>query len=274
MARASGPFKDGASFDGPAALSEVLFAGELVVYRILPAMADLVETMRSIVIDTFGAEPDRAEQHLAPDTFRKLAGQARKQVANDADALAQWYATLKQIGYALDTVRSDRMRLRIAPSSAAARSRFARPLPVHRDSWGSGISCQINWWAPLFPLAETRTMLIWPDGFDTPIKNTSADWDYDKLLSGTVPDYPLLPEATATPPGDPVPVLIEPGEILAFSAAHLHASVTDTSGCTRFSLDTRSIWEEDIAAGRGAPDVDGGGRPPRWDMFERAPVSR
>jgi len=272
MAQAAEPFRDGASLDGPAALSEALFAGELVVYRGLPAMAALVDTVRSIVIDTFGEEPDSAEQRLAPDLFRKLSAQTRKQVANSADALTHWHKTLAEIGYHVDAVHSDRMRLRIAPSSRAAQSRFARPLPLHRDSWGSGISCQINWWAPLFPLTETRTMHIWPDGFDTPIPNTTADWDYDTLLSGTVPDYPLLPEATALPPGDPLPVLIAPGEILAFSAAHLHASVTDASGRTRFSLDTRSVWDEDIAAGRGAPDVDGGGKPPRWDMFGCTPA--
>jgi hypothetical protein len=46
------------------------------------------------------------------------------------------------------------------------------------------------------------------------------------------------------------------GGIILFSAAHLHASVPNTSGVTRFSFDYRTIHLDDIAAKRGAPNID------------------
>lgn len=74
-------------------------------------------------------------------------------------------------------------------------------------------------------------------------------------------DYPLLPVARSAPP--------EPGELLAFSAAHLHAGIADDSGLSRLSLDTRTVWLRDVEDGRGAPDVDGALRRAHWDMFAR-----
>jgi hypothetical protein len=46
------------------------------------------------------------------------------------------------------------------------------------------------------------------------------------------------------------------GGIILFSAAHLHASVPNTSGVTRFSFDYRTVHLDDIAAKRGAPNID------------------
>ena len=50
------------------------------------------------------------------------------------------------------------------------------------------------------------------------------------------------------------------GDLLAFSGAHLHRSVPNTSDRTRYSLDTRTIWIPDAIEGRGAANVDGQAR--------------
>lgn len=85
---------------------------------------------------------------------------------------------------------------------------------------------QVNWWLPLYPLTETRTMKVWPEAFDKPVPNSSRTWDFEQLMSGTQRDYPMLPSTTETI-GAPVSVTIEAGEVLAFAAAHLHAGVND-----------------------------------------------
>lgn len=48
-----------------------------------------------------------------------------------------------------------------------------------------------------------------------------------------------------------------PGDLLCFSGAHLHASVPNTTELTRLSFETRTVNRADMAAGSGAPDVDG-----------------
>ena len=52
-------------------------------------------------------------------------------------------------------------------------------------------------------------------------------------------------------------MVIEPGDLLCFSGAHLHASVPNTSGETRVSVELRTVSRDDLARGRGAPDLDG-----------------
>jgi hypothetical protein len=46
------------------------------------------------------------------------------------------------------------------------------------------------------------------------------------------------------------------GSVLIFSAAHLHSTVPNTSGATRFSIDFRTVNRADIESGAGAKNVD------------------
>ena len=90
-----------------------------------------------------------------------------------------------------------------------------------------------------------------------PLKNTSADWDLEEIRSDTS-SAPLVPE-----PSEPVDtaselrLVIEPGDLLCFSGAHLHASVPNSTGVARFSVEVRTVDAGDVADARGVPNVDG-----------------
>ena len=64
------------------------------------------------------------------------------------------------------------------------------------------------------------------------------------------------PEALDHQPGHELVILPAPGEVLLFSGAQLHASIPNTSGRARFSVDFRTVDVGDLMAGRGAPLVD------------------
>ena len=66
-----------------------------------------------------------------------------------------------------------------------------------------------------------------------------------------------------------IPVLIGPGEIIAFSAQHAHATVHNLTDLTRISMDTRTLRIPDHLAGRGARNVDGRARWTTPGMFKR-----
>jgi hypothetical protein len=51
-------------------------------------------------------------------------------------------------------------------------------------------------------------------------------------------------------------VLPHVGGVVLFSGAQLHASVPNTSGRARFSVDFRTVDVTDLHSGRGAPLVD------------------
>ena len=46
------------------------------------------------------------------------------------------------------------------------------------------------------------------------------------------------------------------GSVLIFSAAHLHSTVPNTSGATRFSIDFRTVNVADVKAQGGAKNID------------------
>ena len=255
----------------PRALSEALFEGALVVFDGLLPVTRLVSRARAILEQVFEMQgPSVAERRLPASSFRRLTMRARDLVASDATVVRCWWDTLTVIGYHRDVTWLDQIRLRAVPSRGDIDHPRLQTLPPHRDTWGSGIMAQINWWLPLYPLAESRTMLLWPDAFRHPVTNDSDEWNFEAFKNGNREDYPLLPVAHTRPTQPGVPVLIEPGQLLAFSAAHLHAGTSDASGRTRFGVDTRSVWEPDRSSSRGAPNVDGAARAEMWRWF-RAP---
>ena len=66
-----------------------------------------------------------------------------------------------------------------------------------------------------------------------------------------------------------MPVMLEPGDIVAFSAQHLHASQPNTSDVARFNLECRTVSVADVSAGRAAPNTDGTAPHTAWDWFKR-----
>lgn len=245
------------------AIAERAFRGELVTVRRLDALDALLDRAREIAFTAF-ADPVHDEGRIDSELWRERATAARRDFMRSqavSDLLCDLFS---ELGFDPETTYRDRAILRFQPGRAACRTRRLRDLPPHRDSWGSNIMTQLNWWAPVFPVEPGATMEIWPGYFDRPVPNSSGDWDIEALRAAGG-GYPLLPESERPEePGEPV--LIEPGELLCFSAAHLHASRPNRTGRTRISLDLRTV---DISDGPGAPNVDGRGRHSGYDWFHR-----
>ena len=55
-------------------------------------------------------------------------------------------------------------------------------LPIHRDTWGSGVQQQLNWWLPIYPVQEGRTLQLFPAHFAVPVENTSATWNVKEFV--------------------------------------------------------------------------------------------
>ncbi len=245
------------------AIAERAFRGELIVFRRLNALDALLDRAREIAFAAFD-DPVRDEGRLDSGLWREKAMAARRGFMNSETVADLLRALFAELGFDPEMTYRDRAILRFQPGRESCRTRRLRDLPPHRDSWGSNLMTQLNWWAPVFPVEPGATMEIWPDFFDRAVPNSSADWDIDALrVSGG--NYPLLPEADRPDqPGEPV--LIDPGELLCFSGAHLHASRPNRTGRTRISIDLRTV---DVTDGPGAPNVDGRTRRTGYDWFHR-----
>jgi hypothetical protein len=124
----------------------------------------------------------------------------------------------------------------------------------------------VNWWLPLYEIGPESGLAFHPEHWGRAAPNSSDRYDYDA-------HYPAGSSAPATPdtaalaaelPRADGPMALDSalrplcpaGGVLLFSGAHLHTSVPNTSGRTRFSLDFRTVHLDDVRAGRGAPNVD------------------
>ena len=256
---------------GDAARGARIFRGELIVFRSLGAVADLVASADAMVRAAFAPHhPLTAHAVLDPDGYAEAANVLIDAFARDAEIGALYRAALSAAGVDPGRVYWDCPRLRIQPPGERHTGRRVMNLPPHRDSWGSNLPAQINWWAPIYPVSAGRTMVVYPAHWRTPIANSSAGWDYDALRARRRrgdDSYPLLPVATgAVDTAGAWPAVIDPGDLLCFSGTHLHASAPNATGVARFSTEVRTVCLDDLRAGRAAPDIDGAAprRPLGW----------
>lgn len=251
------------TLDSPLArdeLAERLFAGQLIVYRGMPAMARLLELSRSRVEAALGADPERAAERFTLAELRERAAGLRRDFEQDEELRAAFSSLFEALGFLPQETFGDRRVVRFVPPGPRREERPLRSLPPHRDTWGSNLPAQINWWAPVYPVAADRTMLLYPGYWDRPIANTTPDWSLDDLFAARARGeaYPQLPVAREMPQdSEALPCEIAPGDLLCFSGAQLHGSAINVSGRMRISLETRTVSLPDLEKRRGAPNVDG-----------------
>ena len=200
-------------------------------------------------------EPERADL----DAIDEL----RKRFRRHPEMTAFFRAALERVG--VDAARSywDSLYLRVVPPVDAAAERQVGRIGFHRDTWSSNVPQQTNWWTTIYPLASERTLAFYPEYWSRPLANTSADWDLDEIRARRragerEEDLAIVPE-----PSEPVDtsselrIVTEPGDLLCFSGAHLHASVPNASEQARVSVEFRTVNLDDLTRGRGAPEIDG-----------------
>jgi hypothetical protein len=203
------------------------------------------------------------DERIEEEPGENAIDELQREVRGDADVRRLLAAGLEQVG--LDPERSywDSVHLRIVPPVEGGAERQVGRIGVHRDTWSSNVLQQTNWWFTIRPLAAERTIAFYPGYWSRPIENTSASWNLDEIRerrrSGERDeDIPIVPEPT-----EPVDmeselrIVVEPGDLLCFSGAHLHATVPNTTAEARCSVELRTVHVDDIARDRGAPDLDG-----------------
>lgn len=165
------------------------------------------------------------------------------------------------LGLDLEQFAIDRFRLRgVTPGShliAAAAPAFY----IHRDTWYGNPQAQINLWMPLHDVGPGNSFGFYPELFETAVANDSDRFDYDEFLSqagfqnpqrSSQAVYPRWLEERA--PTWPVELCY--GQMLLFSAAHLHGTLPNLTEEVRFSIDVRLVHRDEAAQGKGAPNLD------------------
>lgn len=265
----------------PRALHDRLYGGDVLHFTDLPQMRAIVSFTRSFLEDAFRPHaPTDIHHHVTHADLVEIAQARSREYGRSGEVKRLWRALFEAVGLDPEAVARDRLFLRFQPPQPAGdATRAARGVSTvrfHRDTWGTNLYAQVNWWAPVYPITAGRTFAIYPTLWSTPVANTSAEFDIGAAIPGTrqggraaaaVDPIPHLTEDISRQPA--VPIVIDPGTVVTFSSAHAHAGVPNHTGVTRISLETRTLSIEDFLAGKGAPNVDGEARFMSPGLFRR-----
>lgn len=259
-----------------------LFNGDLLVYRQRPAMLALIDFTKHLLQQQFGdCDYTQVQNQLEQSAFLQLMGEVQSQFRRSAQARELFFEVLIECGVDTQQCYYDHFPLRVVPFASQHQGAQRAAIGHHRDTWGSNINSQQNWWAPIFELTCERTIAIYPDYWDKPLANTTASWSFTDFLAARnktanerAVNYPSAPTpTTAVDESAVVKLVIAPGDVLNFASAQLHASVPNTTDATRFSVEMRTVNHQDMIASRAAPNVDNAGQKPMYQWFKNIATS-
>ena len=165
------------------AAREALYSGQVVVLKNLTSAAALCDHFAT----SFLNEELLSSSHL--DVQQRIDYCERFETSPEIHAL--YSEIFRQAGLVHSETHWDRLRLRVQHagdpiddyenSTTFGAGRFSSTLPIHRDTWGSNIMQQLNWWMPLRPLHKNCTLVLYPSFFNVPVQNSSNDWSLKEL---------------------------------------------------------------------------------------------
>jgi hypothetical protein len=251
-----------------AARRERVLRGDLFVYAPTASTRALCAFARGLVEATFAPlDPRTAQFSLALAAFHPIVIALNRQIAQHPTAREHVRDVLGALGCEPERTYFNPPLLKNATtdgySTPRGRAYFYAP---HRDTWAAAPPCQVNWWLPLYPIEAENTLAFHPRYWQRAVRNGSAGFDYHERASpGTGPRiarelYRGMARSLAAE--EPIEhaaelrLVCEPGGIIMFSGSHLHSTVPNTSGVTRYSLDFRTVHLDDLRERRGPPDLD------------------
>jgi hypothetical protein len=243
-----------------------LYSGDIFVFSPRPSTRALSDFARELIDDAFGSVDPREAQHTLPvETFVSIVAPLKPRFIHHPRTTGLVLDLLRDLEVDLWQTYFDVPRMRVATSDNYLNAGVAYPLHPHRDIWYSSPPCQLNWWLPVYPFASESSFAFHPRYWNEPVKNGSSEYNHYEWNQGgranaareIRTDTRKQPKPLEPLELEPeVRVVCEPGGIILFSGAHLHSTVPNTSGRTRFSIDFRTAHLAELAAVGGAPAID------------------
>ena len=243
-----------------------LYAGDLFVFSPNDATLALCALARRMSEEAFAPHyPPTAQDHMPVADYAAILAKLKPTFIHHPQAKEHIRDIFKEFDCDLSDSYFDVPRLRTSTSGGYLTSGIAYAFHPHRDTWYSAPNCQINWWMPVYPVRGDNVMAFHSQYFDRDVANTSSEYDYyewnrtsrrdaAKHVGKDTRKQPYAIEAIDQ--SADLRVVAPVGGLLLFAAAHLHSSVENLSGTTRFSIDYRTVNLGDARAKRGAPMSD------------------
>lgn len=243
-----------------------LYDGDIFVYSPTVGAKNLIAHAARMIGEAFsGRDPELAQFDMAVEDYAAILAKLKPAFIHHPDSKAFIVQMLDELGCDPDKVHFDVPRLRTSTSNDYLTTGIAYAFHPHRDTWYSAPPCQLNWWMPVMAITRDNGLAFHPKYWSTPLKNSSSTYDYyewNATSRANAAQHIKTDTRVQPKPLEPVEldpqlrIVSPPGGVVVFSAAQLHSSVPNSSGKTRFSIDFRTVHVDDVAARRGAQNLD------------------
>jgi hypothetical protein len=243
-----------------------VFRGDIVVTAPTARTEAFCAFARELLEEAFAPlDPELAQHHLPVEGFAAILAELKPRFIHHPRSKQFIGEIIHERGGDPDETHFDVPRLRSSTSGGYLTSGIAYAWHPHRDTWYSAPMNQVNYWMPVYPVEADNAMAFHTAYFDKAVPNSSASYNYYEwnakhrasASTNIGKDTRPLPAPTADVDiSDPLVIVPPVGGLIQFSAQHLHSSVPNMTGRTRFSIDFRTIHIDDIVSGRAAPNVD------------------
>ena len=245
-------------------LRQTVYEGNVVLLTTLRSVGSFVDHVREQLLDLFAPhDPEYAHEHIDKTQMAKLLGDWKPRFMHSPESKELVRAIISEAGFPPAETHYDLPKPRTSFPAGHLTTGIAYAFGWHRDTWYSAPAQQINWWLPIFPVRADNAMCLDLHAFSRAVANSSDGFDYYQnnrarltTASQVTVEQQARPTALDHAPLDELVVLPPVGAVLLFSGSHLHASIPNTSGRARFSVDFRTVDVTDLHSGRGAPLVD------------------
>jgi hypothetical protein len=255
------------SDDDDACRRRNLYRGDIYVYEPTSETKEFCEFVRDLLQTHFsGRDPELAQFDMAVDDYADLLGRLKPEFIHHPESKRHLQRIIARRGCDAGGTYFEVPKLRTSTSDGYLTSGIAYAWHPHRDTWYSAPQCQINWWMPVYSVSSANCMSFYPRYWSEPVANSSSGYNYyewnskyrgHSVTKMTKVDSRPLPRPTEPLELEPDLRIVCPvGGLILFSAAHLHASVPNTSGRTRISVDFRTVNLTDLRSGEGAANLD------------------
>ncbi len=244
-----------------------LYNGEVYLLQPNQLTLQIVSAVEESLHQKLGQNPRTAQfDHTAIDFFKKI-GQLRKLFYTHSRYLNYLRALLSYYHWDPEQTVFDPMRLRTVQSGGHVNPAAKAIYHCHRDTWYANPTCQITWWIPLHDVQLNETFEFYPSYFSRAVQNNSGVFDHNSWTAqdknkkigwqdkdtGKEAIYPSL-QQTIDRSG--FGVSCPKGSLLLFSGQHLHATLKQSTGKTRFSIDFRTVSKPHFEQNIGPLNVD------------------
>jgi hypothetical protein len=242
-----------------------IYAGDVVTYLPKKASKALCDFAWELILEAFHPiDPLVAQLQMPVEKFVEILSPLKPRFTHHPKCKSILHDVLEEAGCDVDKTYFDLPKLRIVTHSNYLTAGVGYAYRHHRDTWYACPPSQVNWWTPISEIDEHCAFVIHPKYFDRAVPNNSKDfdayqWNADgrKNAAQYVKEDPRPhPRLTEQRDLDWQVIVGRPGSMIMFSAQHLHATVPNTSGRTRFSIDFRTAHRDDVEAHRGAKIID------------------